>query len=314
MGGSVNAITFIKSEIEESAFGYHERYRTQQDIVVGVNKYEEEDVEVEDILRVDPESEREQLERLKAFKENRDQELADKRLEELREAARGDENLLAADPRRAEGLAARSARSAARCATSSGSTSPSREGGVAARDRDRPRPRGRGLVRAQPARRELVDDSTGGGTWVDFGAEGVRQQIGVGVHVLMPGDAPGRYHAESDQEGFLVLAGECVLIVEGEERRLRQWDYFHCPPGTAHITVGASEEPCAIFMLGARTPGKLLEYIAGPGGGDAHGVAVKERTRPARATPTRTIGPHADERLQALPWPGTARRPRPRRS
>jgi methylmalonyl-CoA mutase N-terminal domain/subunit len=94
MGGSVNAIAFIKSEIEESAFGYHERYRTKQDIVVGVNKYEEEDVEVEDILRVDPESEREQVERLKAFKEGRDQEQATKRLEELQAAARGDENLL----------------------------------------------------------------------------------------------------------------------------------------------------------------------------------------------------------------------------
>src|SRR5215213_1792129 len=94
MGGSVNAIAFIKSEIEESAFGYHERYRTKQDIVVGVNEYEEDDIEVEDILRVDPESEREQLERLKAFKAGRDQELADKRLEELRTAARGDENLL----------------------------------------------------------------------------------------------------------------------------------------------------------------------------------------------------------------------------
>jgi methylmalonyl-CoA mutase, N-terminal domain len=94
MGGSVNAIAFIKSEIEESAFGYHERYRQQQDIVVGVNKYEEEDIEVEDILRVDPETERETLDRLKAFKQNRDQELADKRLEELREAARGDENLM----------------------------------------------------------------------------------------------------------------------------------------------------------------------------------------------------------------------------
>jgi methylmalonyl-CoA mutase N-terminal domain/subunit len=94
MGGSVNAISFIKSEIEESAFGYHERYRQQQDIVVGVNKYEEEDIEVEDILRVDPETERETLDRLKAFKQNRDQELADRRLEELREAARGDENLM----------------------------------------------------------------------------------------------------------------------------------------------------------------------------------------------------------------------------
>ena len=96
MGGSVNAISFIKSEIEESAFGYHERYRTKQDIVVGVNKYEEEDAEVEEILRVDPESEREQVERLKAFKHGRDQAASDRRLEELREAARGDENLLPA--------------------------------------------------------------------------------------------------------------------------------------------------------------------------------------------------------------------------
>src|SRR5215203_220737 len=94
MGGSVNAIAFIKSEIEESAFGYHERYRTGQDVVVGVNKYEEDDVEVEDILRVDPESEREQVERLRAFKAGRDQALADQRLEELRAACRGDENLL----------------------------------------------------------------------------------------------------------------------------------------------------------------------------------------------------------------------------
>src|SRR4051794_32514811 len=94
MGGSVEAIAFIKGEIEESAFGYHERYRTGQDIVVGVNRYEEDDVEVEDILRVDPEAEREQLERLKAFKADRDQELADQRLRELREASTGTENLL----------------------------------------------------------------------------------------------------------------------------------------------------------------------------------------------------------------------------
>ncbi|HTE60392.1 MAG TPA: methylmalonyl-CoA mutase family protein [Solirubrobacteraceae bacterium] len=94
LGGSVNAISFIKNEIEESAFGYHERYRTGQDIVVGVNKYVEEDVEVEDILRVDPEAEREQVERLAAFKAGRDQALADRRLEELRAACRGDDNLL----------------------------------------------------------------------------------------------------------------------------------------------------------------------------------------------------------------------------
>jgi methylmalonyl-CoA mutase, N-terminal domain len=94
LGGSVNAIAFIKGEIEDSAFGYHERYRTEQDVVVGVNRYVEEDVEVEDTLTVDPATERAQIERLKAFKADRDQDLAAQRLEELREAARGSDNLL----------------------------------------------------------------------------------------------------------------------------------------------------------------------------------------------------------------------------
>jgi methylmalonyl-CoA mutase, N-terminal domain len=96
LGGSVNAIQFITGEIDESAWGYQERYRIGQDIVVGVNKYEEEDIEVPDLLRVDPESEREQVERLKAFKADRDQALVEKRLEELREVARGSQNLLPA--------------------------------------------------------------------------------------------------------------------------------------------------------------------------------------------------------------------------
>src|SRR3954449_6727074 len=94
LGGSVEAIAFIKNEVEESAFSYHERERTGQTVVVGVNKYVDENIEIEDILRVDPETERGQVERLKAFKADRDQPLADRRLEELREAARGDENLL----------------------------------------------------------------------------------------------------------------------------------------------------------------------------------------------------------------------------
>jgi len=94
LGGSVNAIAFIKNEIEESAFGYHERYRTEQDIVVGVNRYVEDDAEVEEILSVDPATERGQIERLRAFKAERDQELADRRLEELRQAASGTGNLL----------------------------------------------------------------------------------------------------------------------------------------------------------------------------------------------------------------------------
>ncbi|MBV8431682.1 MAG: methylmalonyl-CoA mutase [Solirubrobacterales bacterium] len=94
LGGSINAIDFIKNEIEESAFGYHERYRIGQDIVVGVNKFVDEAVEVPDILRVDPESEREQLQRLKAFKADRDASVVEQRLEAVREAARGTDNLL----------------------------------------------------------------------------------------------------------------------------------------------------------------------------------------------------------------------------
>ncbi len=95
LGGSVNAIDFMKSEIEESAFGYHERYRTGQDVVVGVNKFVDEgEPEVPDILRVDPESEREQVGRLKAFKADRDGELVTQRLEQIRQAARGSDNLL----------------------------------------------------------------------------------------------------------------------------------------------------------------------------------------------------------------------------
>ncbi len=96
LGGSVNAIQFITGEIDESAWGYQERYRIRQDIVVGVNKFEEDHLEVPDLLRVDPESEREQVQRLTAFKANRDQQLVEKRLEELREVARGEANLLPA--------------------------------------------------------------------------------------------------------------------------------------------------------------------------------------------------------------------------
>jgi methylmalonyl-CoA mutase, N-terminal domain len=94
LGGSVHAIEFMTGEIEESAFGYHERYRTEQDIVVGVNRFVEDSVEVTDILRVDPESEHQQVERLKKFKADRDPETIGRRLDEVREGARGTDNLL----------------------------------------------------------------------------------------------------------------------------------------------------------------------------------------------------------------------------
>jgi methylmalonyl-CoA mutase, N-terminal domain len=94
LGGSVEALEFIQREIEESAASYHERYRTGQDIIVGVNKFVTDDIDDVEILRVDPESEQRQLERLSRFKESRDTGATESRLADLREVAAGDGNLL----------------------------------------------------------------------------------------------------------------------------------------------------------------------------------------------------------------------------
>jgi uncharacterized cupin superfamily protein len=85
-------------------------------------------------------------------------------------------------------------------------------------------------------------------------------QVGVRVHVHEPGKPTTLYHRESEQEGFLVIEGECLLIVEGEERLLRAWDYFHCPPGTTHGFVGAGDGPCVVVTLGARSVGGTIVY------------------------------------------------------
>jgi uncharacterized cupin superfamily protein len=84
--------------------------------------------------------------------------------------------------------------------------------------------------------------------------------VGVTLAVLEPGKPSTLYHAESNQEDFLVLAGECVLLVEGEERRLQAWDFVHCPPGTEHAFVGAGTDPCVILMVGARTQDRSIRY------------------------------------------------------
>jgi uncharacterized cupin superfamily protein len=87
--------------------------------------------------------------------------------------------------------------------------------------------------------------------------EGKRRfpQVGINITVLQPGEAFGRYHREKAQEGFLVVAGECLLIVEEQERRLRTWDYFHCPGGTEHMIVGAGESAAVVVAVGARGRG-----------------------------------------------------------
>ena len=117
--------------------------------------------------------------------------------------------------------------------------------------------------------------------------EGKRRfpQLGINVNVLRPGEAMGMYHREHAQEGFLVVAGECLLIVEEQERRLKAWDFFHCPGGTRHIIVGAGEEAAIVVAVGARG--------RGVGGGiiypvseiaSRHGAGVeRETTSPAEA-------------------------------
>jgi uncharacterized cupin superfamily protein len=122
----------------------------------------------------------------------------------------------------------------------------------------------------------------GGGTWCSFESPAAPSPLlGIGVHILQPGETPGFYHAESNQEGFLVLSGECVAIVEGEERRMGPWDYLHCPPGTAHITIGAGGEPCAIVMVGTRSPDRRIDYLVEPAAAQ-YGASVPVATDSAR--------------------------------
>ena len=90
----------------------------------------------------------------------------------------------------------------------------------------------------------VADDFEGGRREAD--------QLGVNPFVLRPGEPMAMYHRETDQEAFLVVSGEAVLIVEGEERPLRAWDFVHCPPTTKHVLVGAGSGPCLVIAVGAR--------------------------------------------------------------
>jgi uncharacterized cupin superfamily protein len=131
--------------------------------------------------------------------------------------------------------------------------------------------------------------------------------LGFTLAVLRPGEPGGLYHREANQEDFLVLAGECVLVIEGEERRLGPWDFVHCPAGTDHGFVGAGDGPCVIFMTGARKgwPDKGIVY---PRSKLAlrHGVGVEaETTRPPEAYgPFPKWQPGPPESFAGLPWAG----------
>jgi uncharacterized cupin superfamily protein len=102
-------------------------------------------------------------------------------------------------------------------------------------------------------------------------------QSGIRLHVLEPGEPNGLYHSESEQEAFLVLSGECRLLVEGEERILRQWDFFHSPAGTEHIFVGAGDGPCVVLMAGGRSDNWQVRYPVSELAA-RYGASAKEET------------------------------------
>jgi uncharacterized cupin superfamily protein len=109
--------------------------------------------------------------------------------------------------------------------------------------------------------------------------EGMRRsnQLGFNPFVLSPGEPMGMYHWEADQEGFLVVSGEAVLIAEGEERPLRAWDFVHCPANTKHVIVGAGSGPCFVIAVGAREHDSLGFTV--DEAAKRYGASVEEDTR-----------------------------------
>jgi uncharacterized cupin superfamily protein len=130
-------------------------------------------------------------------------------------------------------------------------------------------------------------DGPGRPALCDLEGDAAFRQLGINVSVLAPGEPLAMYHWEADQEDFLVLAGEALLIVEGQERPLRAWDFVHCPPETKHVVVGAGDGPCAVLAVGARD-----RSVEGPDWGGypvdeaalRHGAGVeRETTEPDEA-------------------------------
>ena len=111
----------------------------------------------------------------------------------------------------------------------------------------------------------------------DFEGDVRFEPLGINIWVLRRGEPNCMYHGEGEQEDFLVLFGECLLVVEGEERPLRQWDFVDCPPWTEHVFVGAGDGPCAIVMVGTRSKGGVV-YTANETA-RRHGAAVERETR-----------------------------------
>jgi uncharacterized cupin superfamily protein len=113
------------------------------------------------------------------------------------------------------------------------------------------------------------------GAYCDFEGKRPFKGFGINLNVLNPGEPMSMYHSEAHQEGF--LAGKCILVVEGEERSLAAWDYFHCPGGTAHVIVGAGDGPAVVLAVCARGGRKGIVYRVDRAAA-AHGAGVEEET------------------------------------
>ena len=128
-------------------------------------------------------------------------------------------------------------------------------------------------------------------------------QVGINISVVEPGEPNCLYHSESQQEAFLVLSGECKLLVEGEERPLAPWDFVHCPAGVEHVFVGSGNGPCTILMVGARSKDEQLLYPVSELAA-RYGASAEEETTDARQAyarferPTRGRPAYWDR----LPW------------
>lgn len=145
-------------------------------------------------------------------------------------------------------------------------------------------------ARSHPRRATLITFEPEDGSWPD---------TGVNIQIMQPGQPNCRYHSESEQEDFLVLHGDCIVILDGEERPLGQWDFLHCPAGTEHVFVGAGDGPCAVLMIGARRE-EAVHYPVNEVAARYDASATEPTDDPAQA--------YADWRQEprqpiANPWP-----------
>jgi uncharacterized cupin superfamily protein len=123
------------------------------------------------------------------------------------------------------------------------------------------------------------------GSAVMFEGDPKFSELGINVGVMQPGQPACMYHAENAQEDFLILAGEGLLVIEGEERPLKQWDFVHCPPWAEHVIVATGDRPLVVLAVGARPEGfgRAGEIVYPPNdAAAAHGASVETETNVPR--------------------------------